>query len=454
MFRHTALVLIVLLSFADCFADTFVNRLTGETFNGYVVNIKRGDKTQVRIGKNRVEYLDLSQFNITRNPLGRKDRVSVFSFTGTIDLICEVEAFEKAIVDAANQGPLFILIEIDTPGGHTDLVQRICTAITQTDNCQTIGFVSGGRFGGAFSEGAIIALACDKVYMKQGTTIGGQSLRTKTSSGSQAAAENYTPLNGAASEQQWRSYVSSIAELRRRPILLVNAMVDEGIEVIEVIDAGQHLLIDRKTRKPAQTLVTTWSEKGSLLQLTADQAVEHGLADKTEASGDQLFAELDAANAKKIPDRNMLAARRGYEQAHRAIDRILSTISGLENDAAALVTQINSLEADISRMGDISTFSRTGRVVGGYYWSANQQRQLRQMQDDHANLSAQLVDVLDTLIGSYQRTITIARPYADLNDVAQLLQSDLDSAQSTFETRSREIGTLRTQPRYRTNIQY
>ena len=79
--------------------------------------------------------------------------------------MCETEALEKAIEMASNQGPLCILIEVDTPGGSADLMRRICDAITKANNCRTVAFISGGEHGGAYSAGAIIALACDQMEL-------------------------------------------------------------------------------------------------------------------------------------------------------------------------------------------------------------------------------------------------------------------------------------------------
>jgi membrane-bound ClpP family serine protease len=174
MIKNAVLILVMSVS-VNCFADTFVDLQSGETFNGYVLQKKNAGKTQVAIENKSPQYLDLGRYQITRNALGRKNKVYTFSFTNTIDLECEVDAFEKSLVLAANQGPLLILINIDAPGGKTNLVRRICTAIIQADNCETVAFINGGKFGGVFSTAAIVALACDKVYMRQGTYVGAES---------------------------------------------------------------------------------------------------------------------------------------------------------------------------------------------------------------------------------------------------------------------------------------
>ena len=265
MVKYITFALAIVLFFSDCFADTFIHRRTGESFNGYAVQRKRANLTQVRTEKKKPQYLDLGAYRIRYNYLGRKNKVVTFSIKDSIDLICETEAFEKAIVTAANQGPLFILIEIDIPGGKIDLVRRISTAIATLDNCRTVAFVSDGRFGGALSAGAMIALACDEVYMREGTIIGEAPREVKTFFGNRAAEEVPNREVDDSFSSEWLEYCSALAERNDRPVLLVKAMVDKNIQVIEVLEKGKRLLINARNRKPTQSFVRTLSEKGSLL---------------------------------------------------------------------------------------------------------------------------------------------------------------------------------------------
>ena len=69
----------LLIFLSNCFADTFIHHKTGETFNGYVVQKKRGNKTQVRIENASPEYIDISSYQIKPNYLGRKNKVIVFT---------------------------------------------------------------------------------------------------------------------------------------------------------------------------------------------------------------------------------------------------------------------------------------------------------------------------------------------------------------------------------------
>jgi len=445
MAKYPTFVLAVLLFFSNCFADTFMHRRTGESFNGYVTQIKKGDKTKIFIEKGKPQYIDLGDYEIRYNYLGRKNKVLIFSIKDSVELICETEAFEKAIVTAANQGSLFILIDIDAPGGRIDLVRRISEAITKIHNCRTVAFVSGGRFGGAFSAGAVIALACDKVYMREGTAIG--AAYVEPSSGAEprpseglgeTIEEVYGREAGAEFDSQWLSYVSAIAEQNDRPVLLVKAMVDKDIEVIEVLENGERLLIDPKDKKPTQTVVGTASEKGALLRLTAAQAAQFGIADKVVASQDELFAGLAATMAKQVSDNNVLRARRKFERGRRTIDRTLASVSSLEERAAAIVSEINIIEVDISRIHRLGSFDREG-IPRGYYRYSREENELRRLVEYYNNLSNRLVNVLNDLIRDYERALEVANMYPDLSDYVSTLERSLESAEAEREAKSKGV---------------
>ena len=152
---RTALIFACVFLTSPGMGDTFTHRQTGNVFHGYVTQTKQGDKTLVRAGKSRqAKYVNLKDYRVEWNLLGRRNQVIVIPIKDQITLESETEALQKAIKDSSNQGPAFILIEIDTPGGREDLMKRICSAITKADNCVTVGFVSGGNYGGAYSAGA------------------------------------------------------------------------------------------------------------------------------------------------------------------------------------------------------------------------------------------------------------------------------------------------------------
>ena len=104
------------------------------------------------------------------------------------------EAFASALEEASNSGPVAIIIEIDTPGGRVDYAQQMVTAISKIKGCEVIAFIKGGNYGGALSAGAAIALACNKIYMAEGTTIGAATVIALTNKGPASLKKTYGSL--------------------------------------------------------------------------------------------------------------------------------------------------------------------------------------------------------------------------------------------------------------------
>ena len=441
MAKYSTFVLAILVFFSNCFADTFINRQTGERFNGYAIQKKRGNKTQVRIEKKSPQYLNLRDYEIHYNHLGRKNKVFVFSIKGSVELICETEAFEKAIVLTANQGPLFILIEIDTPGGRVDLAQRICAAIIKTNNCRTVAFVSGDKFGGAFSAGVIIALACNKVYMRRATAIGAAAAYIQTASGPKEFEEVYGQQIGEKFNSVWSAYCSAIAERNNRPGLVVKAMVNKDIEVVEVAENGKRLFIDPKDKDPNQSVVRTCSSKGSLLTLTAVEAVRAGIADKVVASREELFIVLDASKAARARDTRVFRARKNFERMQRTMEKNLSSIRFLERDAAAISMEIEVVEREIRIIGGFGYRDDYERLGLPPNWLIPPEVNIDELEDalaEYEGLSEQLLDVLEDAIVNYRKALSVAQKHPDLHKTATGLAKGLDSAQSRYDrTRSR-----------------
>lgn len=357
MIKYSAFIPTILFLFSNCLADTFIHHQTGESFNGYVVQKKRGNKTQVRTQGGKPRYIDLRDYNISYNRRGRKNQVYIVSIKDSISFEFEAKTFEQAITNVANQGPLFIIIEIDTPGGRLDLAKRFCAAITKTDNCRTIAFVNGNEFGGAISGGAAVALACDEVYMAGNTIIGAATLipiepddsnirrrqeredeeekyrrnrrRRQKSEDEEEKYRRRSQKNEDKEEKYssaWRAYLASLAENSGRPGLLARAMVDKDIEVIEVSDEGKKLFIEPLNKKPEQLLVHTWSKKDSLLTLTAAEATQCGIADKVVNSQHELLNNLGAGKAKILTSNEMQKAKKEFERVKLKFERLRESL--------------------------------------------------------------------------------------------------------------------------------
>jgi len=322
-----AILLLVFILSATCWADTFTNRQTGEVLHGFATLLIKDNKAVVRTQEKGLIELNLVEWSVVPDKIGRNNKIVVLTLEGPIMYEIETAAFERAIEQAVHEGPLFILLQIDTPGGRCDYAQRICSAISNTANCSVIGYVKGGQFGGAVSAGVAVALACDKIYMASDTIIGAAATVTISSTGQpQALADIYGKDVAEKFNSAWRTYLASLAEKNHRPGLLARAMVDKDTEVIEVIESYSRNFIDPANRQPDQQVVRIWNKKDSLLTLTAREAVECGIADELADSQQQVLRDLDAGSAKVRFDDAIEEAGRELKRANGQLNRILKSI--------------------------------------------------------------------------------------------------------------------------------
>ncbi len=159
----------------------------------------------------------------------------------------------ERIVKIANEKKAgAVILEINTPGGRVDAALQIRDAIFEAE-MPMIAFVNRE----AASAGALISLSCQKIYMAPGSSIG--AVTPVDQSGKKASEKMVSYL---------RSVMRSIAQRNNRPVDIVEAMVDEDIEISGLI------------------------EKGKLLTLTAEEAVKYKIADGMTENMAELVTQL------------------------------------------------------------------------------------------------------------------------------------------------------------------
>ncbi|MDR3249146.1 MAG: nodulation protein NfeD, partial [Treponema sp.] len=135
---------------------------------------------------------------------------------------------------AQAQGAAYIIFEIDTFGGRVDSALQITSYITSLKNARTIAWVNSGEdsMGVSWSAGALIALACQDIYMAPGTSMGAAAPVTIGADGS---AEG----TGEKTVAAVRSQIAALAERNGHPVEMAKAMVDYDVELWEVLIDGQ-----------------------------------------------------------------------------------------------------------------------------------------------------------------------------------------------------------------------
>ncbi|MHC4122954.1 MAG: Clp protease/crotonase-like domain-containing protein [Planctomycetota bacterium] len=426
MLKWSGYLVVVLFFFQSCFADTFINIITGEKFNGYATHRKKAELTQVNIEGRASQYLNLRRYKIRRDALGRNNEVHIFSLNNPLDITAEVTAFEKSLVTAANRGPIFILIEIDLSSGRTELLERVCEAIMKIKYCDTVSFVGGRKIGGAFSKAVTIALACNKVYMKPDSGIGSDRFSVEEVSFERLAQGR--EASTITQRREWLEYSLRIAGLNKRPVLLVKAMLDEKVKLVEVAGEDKKVtLISLEDKTSEQEVLAVRCEQGELLKLTAVEAVKYGTADGLAGSRGGLINKLAGAKVRLINDRAMSAARRKFEGIQRRMNDITASIREIETREAALSEELKELEKAVSHRDSVVVFDGDDLQYQGLetYDSGFAVIERDEVLDG-------MIIVLENLIRQYDQAISLAEANPDLQQDPADLSKGLESARLRY----------------------
>lgn len=153
--------------------------------------------------------------------------VYVVPITGTIDLGL-APYLERVLDEAAANEAAAVLLEIDTPGGRLDAVLEMRDALLDS-TVPTIAFVDRT----AFSAGALIAIASERIYMTPAAVLGAA-----------------TPVEGGTGETASAKVVSAVrktfkstAEARGLDPIVAEAMVDEDISIDGLVARGELLTL-------------------------------------------------------------------------------------------------------------------------------------------------------------------------------------------------------------------
>ncbi len=120
-----------------------------------------------------------------------------------------------------------VILELETPGGRIHAAQEIVDAVRETD-VPVYAYVNRR----ALSAGAMIALAADRIYMREGAILGAA-----------------TPVDGTGEKAPekivsvMRSEMRTLAQERGLDPRVAEAMVDEEIEIEGVVEAGKLLTL-------------------------------------------------------------------------------------------------------------------------------------------------------------------------------------------------------------------
>ncbi len=305
-----------------CQGDTFTHKTSGQTYHGYAEQDPVNGKTTIHTTESGPIQVNLAEYTITPDYQGRNKHVVVFTFSDAIESDIITKAFEKAIVEESNKGPLLIILEIDSPGGRVDLAMRICSAITKTRNCTTAAFIRGGKNSGAYSAAAAIALACNKIYMSGATVMGAATVVASSENGIVELERMVGNNVGEKIRSAWRNYLASLAEQNNRPVALARAMENKDIEVLRIRRNGKIMYIESSEKQPTDEIISIYNRKGQLVTLPAQEAVNCSMADKVVSSFEEVLADANASDAEIRRPEQMAQAREELEKIKRKFNQL------------------------------------------------------------------------------------------------------------------------------------
>jgi membrane-bound serine protease (ClpP class) len=196
----------------------------------------------------------------------------------------------RAIRDGLDSpNPLFVL-EMDTFGGRVDAALNIVDTLVGLPEGATIAFVRKR----AISAGALIALSCSKLFMRDNTTIGDCAPIAYSSEGPEVLGEKFqSPL---------RAKFRALAKRNGYPATLSEAMVTAEMRVYQLVFPDTTLYVDSlglvelsPARKAAIQSQKTVVPAGELLTMDAQEARELGFSSGTVGSVEEA---LQAMNIK------------------------------------------------------------------------------------------------------------------------------------------------------------
>jgi len=218
--------------------------------------------------------------------------VTLLEIDGPLD-VGTLSLVRRATEGALERGDR-LLIEMNTPGGEIELMWKLARAIGRAsdEGLLTITWVNDQ----ALSAGALIAMACDRIYMRARATIGSATAITVGPMGVMPVSEDEAVLEKFNSS--FRSQFRGWAEEHGRSGVIAEAMVDAEIAVRQVRVDGELRIVSDKGRDDLISsgekfqLIRTVVQRGELLNLTGTEALELEFIDGIAESIEEVYERI------------------------------------------------------------------------------------------------------------------------------------------------------------------
>ncbi len=177
---------------------------------------------------------------------------------------------KQALDEYRKLNPIFIILELDTPGGQVYAAQKISDALQELDTQLDIPVVCYIN-NWAISAGVMLTYSCRFITVEGDASLGAAEPLLQTGQGTQVASEK---INSAL-----RADFANRANYFGRNTLLPQAMVDK--DMILVLRDGEfvNLSDEKQLRLKGSRPDLVVSPKGKLLTLNAKEIMEFGVGD-------------------------------------------------------------------------------------------------------------------------------------------------------------------------------
>ena len=249
----------------------------------------------------------------------------------------------RGIEEALLEEGGIIIFDINTFGGRVDSALQMATLIGAIDDAFTVAFISANSesLGVSWSAGTIISLACDAIYMTEGTSFGAAAPVYLIEGKSVAAPEKEVSAV--------RTQMAALAEKNGYPRGVALAMVDQDEELIEVFVDGETRVVVRRNMPDLEREAEEkglkleegkiLSPKGKLLTLTAGEMERYGVSSGIVNDRKELFTRLG------------LSAEQVVELEPSRSDRLVALLTGTVAMTLLVIIGFIAIYIEISSPG-------------------------------------------------------------------------------------------------------
>ncbi len=242
-----------------------------------------------------------------------RTRYVLVPLEGTFGEEIQPEGVAEALANAKRARVEHIVFQMKSGGGYVWAASEIAELLAEHDD----EFTYIALIDEAISATIWVALSCDHIVMRPGSTIGGAVVFTQNVD--TGAAEVDAKMISITSAQ-----LAALGEKKGHPGAVTRAMVDQDAELHVWHDAaGERRIADKA---PSGVRVETIDDAQSVLTLTQQSAVQLGFAKPFEGEASELgalFGHEGWHERGRIGEAAMLRARKVFERERVEVDELV-----------------------------------------------------------------------------------------------------------------------------------